>query len=87
MPPRLATDVRILALDPSGEVLGSFDTFLQPGQRISKLINDLIPAADNQNGGLIWIKSQIPVYLTSIFGTSKVLANVPPQPAPDKLSP
>jgi hypothetical protein len=83
----LATDVRILALDPSGEVLGSFDTFLQPGQRISKLINDLIPAADNQNGGLIWIKSQIPVYLTSLFGTSKVLANVPPQPAPASYLP
>ena len=83
----LATDVRILALNPSGEVLGSFDTFLQPGQRISKLIDDLIPGAANQTGGLIWIKSQRPVYLTSLFGTSKVLANVPPQPAPESYLP
>ncbi|MEE8348855.1 MAG: leucine-rich repeat domain-containing protein [Acidobacteriota bacterium] len=83
----LATDVRILALNPSGEVLGSFDTFLQPGQRMSKLIDELIPGAANQDGGLIWIKSQRPVYLTSLFGTSQVLANVPPQPAPESYLP
>ena len=83
----LATDVRILALNPSGEVLGSFDTFLQPGQRLSKLIDQLIPSAADQDGGLIWIKSQRPVYLTSLFGTSQVLANVPPQPAPENYLP
>ncbi|MDA2933000.1 protein phosphatase 1 regulatory subunit 42, partial [Acidobacteria bacterium AH-259-D05] len=86
-PGALATDVRILALQPSGEVLGSFDTVLQPGARISKLINDLIPPANDQNAGLIWVKSQRPVYLSELFGTSNVLANVPPQPAPESYLP
>ncbi|MEE8348744.1 MAG: hypothetical protein V3R94_04185, partial [Acidobacteriota bacterium] len=40
-----------------------------------------------QNGGIIWVKSDLPVHLTSIFGDATVLANIPPQPAPDSYQP
>ncbi len=81
--------VRVLAIRPDGQVLGSLDTVLQPRQRISKLIDELIPQAAGQAGGLIWVKSDVPVNLTSLFGTSSgtVLANIPAQPAPDSYNP
>ncbi|MDA2930597.1 DUF11 domain-containing protein, partial [Acidobacteria bacterium AH-259-O06] len=84
---QLAANVRILAITPSGEVLGSFGTVLQPRQRLSKLIHELIPDAAGQSGGLIWITSDLPVYLTSLFGSTNVLANVPPQAAPETYTP
>ncbi|HEY3129920.1 MAG TPA: DUF11 domain-containing protein, partial [Acidobacteriota bacterium] len=84
-----AANVRVLAIRPNGQILGSYDTVLQPRQRISKLIDELIPAAAGQSGGLIWVKSDSPVNLTSLFGTSNgaVLANIPAQPAPDSYNP
>ncbi|MDA2934234.1 hypothetical protein MYX82_07810 [Acidobacteria bacterium AH-259-D05] len=84
---RLATNVRILAITPSGEVLGSYNTALQPGQRLSQLIDQLIPEAAGLDGGLIWVKSDSPVHLTSIFGNPTVLANIPPQEAPESYAP
>ncbi len=88
-PSALATDLRIVAVRPDGSLLGSFDTVLGPGQRISSLIENLIPAAANQAGGVIWVSSGRPVYLTSLFGTNQgsVLANIPPQPIPDGYRP
>ncbi|HEV8132694.1 MAG TPA: leucine-rich repeat domain-containing protein [Acidobacteriota bacterium] len=86
-PSTLAANVRILAIQPGGLVLGSYDTVLQPGQRLSKLITELIPPAAGQGGGVIWVKSDNPVYLTELFGTANTLANVPPQPAPDSYNP
>jgi len=81
--------LRLLAIRPNGQVLGTFDAILQPGQRISKLIEELIPQAAGQAGGLIWVKSDLPVQLTSIFGTTNgvVLANIPAQPSPDSYQP
>ncbi len=84
---QLATNVRILAITTSGTTLGSFSTVLQPGQRISELITTLIPEAANQGGGLIWVKSDLPVHFTSLFGSTQVLANIPPQTAPASYNP
>jgi hypothetical protein len=84
---QLATNVTILAIQPTGEVLGSFNTVLQPGERLSKLIDEMVPASAGQNGGIIWVKSDLPVHLTSIFGSSTVLANIPPQPAVESYQP
>ncbi|HEY3130293.1 MAG TPA: hypothetical protein VGL91_12610 [Acidobacteriota bacterium] len=86
-PGSMAVNVRILAIQPGGQVLGSFDTVLAPGQRLSKQINEVIPQASGQAGGIIWIKSDRPVYLTELFGTNNTLANVPAQPAPDSYAP
>ena len=84
---QLAANVRVLAITPAGQILGSFDSVLQPGQRISKLIHELIPEAIGQSGGLIWVKSDLPVHLTSLFGSTAVLANIPPQAAPEAYEP
>ena len=84
---QLATNVTILAIQPTGVVLGSFNTVLKPGERLSKLIDEMVPASADRNGGIIWVKSDLPVHLTSIFGSASVLANIPPQPAPDSYQP
>ena len=84
---QLATNVRLLAITPTGDVLGSYNTVLQPGQRLSQLIDQLIPLATGLNGGFIWVKSDSPIHLTSVFGNPTVLANIPPQEAPESYAP
>lgn len=84
-PGKLATNFRVMAFsrdDRGTRLLGTYNGLLQPGQRISKLIQELIPEADGRDNGFIWIRSDFPLYMTSLFGTAKILANVPPQPAP-----
>jgi hypothetical protein len=93
-PGQIANPYRVMAFNKeTGASLGVFDGVLQPGERISKLITELIPddAADGQSGGFIWVKTEQPAYMTSLFGTAPtpdpgaqhlVLANIPPQPAP-----
>lgn len=85
----LAANVRVVALMPNGTVLGTFTTTLQPGERRSDLLSDIIPEAEGQAGGMIWIESDVPVYLTAIFGSLEtgVFANVPPQSVPESFQP
>ena len=88
----LAANVRVVASKPDGEVLGTFTTTLQPGERRSDLLGqDIIRQANGQKGGMIWIESDVPVYLTAIFGSvdpeKPVFANVPPQPVPESFQP
>ena len=87
----LAANVRVVASKPDSEVLGTFTTTLQPGERRSDLLSDIIPEANGQAGGMIWIESDVPVYLTAIFGSvdpnKPVFANVPPQPVPESFQP
>ena len=84
---QIAANLRIAAIQPSGEILGVFDTVLRPGERISKLVTELIPEAADQSEGLIWLKSDRPLHLSSVFGSTNVLANVPAQVAPDAYNP
>ena len=44
-PGALLADVKVLVLDPQGNVLGSFSSVLRPGERISKLITELVSAS------------------------------------------
>lgn len=85
----LAANVRVLAIQADTTPLGNFSTVLQAGQRISKLITELVPDAAGQSGGLIFVRSDLPVHLTSLFGTNSlsVLANIPPQTAPPGYTP
>ena len=85
----LTANVRVVAFQPDGARIGSFSTVLRPGERLSRLIEDLIPGAAGQAGGFIWVKSDVPVYLTSIFGSlaSGVFSNIPPQEAPTFFEP
>ena len=85
----LVTNVQMVAVNPVGMVLGSVGMTLRPRERISKLITELIPEADDQDGGFVWVSSDLPVYLSSLFGSDRdgVLANVPPQSVPEDYLP
>ncbi len=85
----LAANVRVVASMPDSQVLGTFTTTLQPGERRSDLLSNIIPEAAGQAGGTIWVESDVPVYLTAIFGSLEtgVFANVPPQPVPESFQP
>ncbi len=82
-------DLSLVALSADGQPLGRFNTVLGPGERISRLITDLIPASAGQAGGFTHVAASRPVFLTSLFGTldGSVLANIPPQSAPSDYVP
>ena len=86
-PSSLTANVRILAFTPQGTLLGQNDSVLRPLQRLSKLITELIPGTANRSNGFVWVKSDIPLYTSSLFGAPKVLANVPPQQPPAEYAP
>ncbi len=92
-PGTLAANVRIMAFAKGGQALGSTDLVLRPGERVSRLINEFIGGTANRGDGFIWVKSDIPIYMTSLFGSTaggksvKVLANIPPQTSPDTYQP
>ena len=54
---------------------------LNPGTRISQLITELVPEAADLAGGFIWLRSNVPLFLSALFGSVQgdVLANVPAQ--------
>ena len=88
-PGQLAANIRILAMRPGGEsdILGSFDSVLRPGERISKLITDLIENSTDQGAGFMFLRSTLPIYSSSLFGSATVLANIPPQISPEGFDP
>ncbi len=81
-PGSLTANFRVLAFTSDGEQLGSFEGILQPSQRISKLITELIPATDGLTAGYFVVLSEQALYMTSLFGTDSVLANIAPQSSP-----
>lgn len=78
-PSSLATGVSVVAYSGAGEVLGRSAKVLAPGQRDSQLLTELIDEADNLGSGYIRVNSDRPIFMTSLFGTSRILANIPPQ--------
>ncbi len=93
-PGQLVANVLIVAVKKDGTVLGSTSVLLQPGERISKLLgteppDGLIPEAAGQGNGYVFISSDLPVYLTSLFGDNSVsvLSNIPPQQSPEGFDP
>ncbi len=86
---KLAANFRVMVLKPTGETVGSYDSMLQPGQRFSQLLgsSDFIPNAINMTGGLIWVKSDLPLYMSSYVGTEQTLANIPPQDVAETYNP
>ena len=92
-PGQLVANVLVVAMTKDGTVLGSTSVLLQPGQRISELLGTeppgLVPEAAGQGNGYVFITSDLPVYLTSLFGDStlNVLSNIPPQQSPEGFDP
>ncbi|GAB4220392.1 MAG: hypothetical protein Kow001_02110 [Acidobacteriota bacterium] len=80
-PSTLATRVRISAYSGDGELLGRHTQVLQPGQRDSRLITEYVGDTAGKGSGFIQVDSERPVFMTSLFGTERILANIPPQPA------
>lgn len=88
-PGAIAANVRLLAIDKSGIVLGVFDTVLQPSQRFLRYLgtSDLIYSASGLSGGIVFIKSDQPIYMSSLIRSANSWVNIPPQPAPDTYNP
>ena len=93
-PGQLVANVLIVAVKKDGTVLGSTSVLLQPGERISKLLgteppDGLVPEAAGQGNGYVFVSSDLPVYLTSLFGDDavNVLSNIPPQQSPEGFDP
>ncbi|MGI8782749.1 MAG: Calx-beta domain-containing protein [Acidobacteriota bacterium] len=77
----LSTNVEVVSLTSDGTVTGSTQRVLKPGQHESMLIQEWIPAANGKAGGSVFVKSDLPIVATQLFGTNtfSALANVPPQ--------
>ncbi len=60
---------------------------LRPGERISQLITELAAGADAKIKGFIFVRSDLPIYSSSLFGSATVLANIPPQLSPEGFAP
>ncbi len=88
-PAAMPATVEIAVVNSEGVLLGGFTTVLNPGQRISELITDLVPEAADLAGGFIWVRSNVPLFLTALFGTVEgdVLANVPAQSVSSAFDP
>ena len=88
-PGQLAANIRILAMGPGGasDILGSFDSVLRPGERISKLITELVENSTDKGAGFMFLRSNLPIYSSSLFGSATVLANIPPQISPEGFNP
>jgi hypothetical protein len=67
--------------DKDGAQVGSLSSVLQPGERFSRLLPELVPASDGQVGGHIRIRSDAPLTSFALFGTDdlRALSAIPPQ--------
>ena len=85
----LPATVEIAVFDSEGTFLGGFTTVLNPGVRISELITDLVPEVADLAGGFIWLRSNVPLFLSALFGSVQgdVLANVPAQDVSQNFDP
>jgi hypothetical protein len=75
------TTVQVGIFKADGAPVGSSTMILQPGQKIAKVLHELVPASFGQVGGYIRIKSTLPVTSFSLFGTNDglSLSAIPPQ--------
>ena len=85
----LPATVEIAVVDSEGTFLGGFTRVLNPGARISELITELVEEAANLAGGFIWLRSNVPLFLSVLFGSVQgdVLANVPAQHVSQNFDP
>jgi len=88
-PGTLAANLEMSAHRPDGSLVGSFAAVLRPGERVSRLIDEFVPDSSDMAGGFIRVSSDLPIYLTSLFGSlaSGVLSNIPPQTVPAYFEP
>jgi hypothetical protein len=82
-----AASVEIYAVNPSGTLIGAATIDIGAGERIARVIHDLIPETRGVNGGYVYVRTinGIPLHGIELFYTEdlKVLSNV----AAGKLTP
>ncbi len=83
-PNRVQNNLILEVYDREGGLIGSFTSLLQPGERFSKLIHELVSDAAGQTGGYIRITSDKPLASFALFGTDDLrsLSAIPPQGLP-----
>ncbi|MBZ5498523.1 MAG: hypothetical protein LAP85_19170 [Acidobacteriia bacterium] len=67
--PSAAASISLEVFNNSGIRIGTYSTTLNPGQKMAKLIHELVPASAGQSGGYIHILSSVPVTSFSLFGS------------------
>jgi hypothetical protein len=70
--------VRIDLYSPAGNLVASGTTSLAANEQLSKLLNELVPAAASQLGGYVRIHSDQPIWAWELFGSPTALASAPP---------
>jgi hypothetical protein len=75
------SNFRLDVYDTEGAPVGSYSSALQPGERISKLLYELVPASGGQVGGYVRIISDASLTSFAFFGKNdlKTLSAIPPQ--------
>ena len=86
-PGQSAASVEIFAIAPDGSLIGGADNVasarivIQPGGKISRLLNEWIPQTQSRStdGGFVFVRSSVPLYGLSEFFTRdlRVLSIVP----------
>ncbi len=61
--------IQLEVFTQQGTSVGSTSFTLQPGEKIAKLVHELVPAAAGQEGGYVQIQSNQPVSSFSLFGS------------------
>lgn len=81
--------IEVFFLRDNGSTVGIYRTTLSPNQKVTKLLHELIPEAQDQVGGFIYIKSDQPVFGTQLLGSidERALVNVPAQAVTEPISP
>ncbi|MEJ2077211.1 MAG: hypothetical protein P8020_02940 [Acidobacteriota bacterium] len=84
-----AANIRVVAVDKDGSMIGTYSGVLRPKERLSRGITELVEDSADRNGGMVWVSSDVPVYMTGLFVNLEngVLTNVPPQPVPETFLP
>ncbi|HEV8131461.1 MAG TPA: IPT/TIG domain-containing protein [Acidobacteriota bacterium] len=85
----VAANLEITSLTKDGRVLGSVKKVLGALERIVNVVPGFVPEAAGAVNGLVVISSDLPLFVTELFGTENLssLANVPAQAAPASYSP
>lgn len=88
-PGSLIANVEVMSLSKIGQGLGKTKRVLKPRQREAVLIDQWIGGAAGAVYGTIFLKSDVPVIATQLFGTNSftALSNVPPQEVPSAFDP
>jgi hypothetical protein len=70
----------VYAMTPDGSLIGKTSITIDAGQKIAKVIHELIPEARGVNGGFIFVRSSnnVPLFGIELFYTQdlKAMSNV-----------